>query len=217
MEKIVLVGAGGHCKVIIDIIKSVGKYDVVGVTDKNYFKGKFVLDIPIIGDDSILEELYYKGVKNAFVCIGALQNMGLRDKIFNKLKAIGFNIPVLIHKDAIVSSYACISFGTCVMPGAIINSGACIGENCIVNTGAVIEHDCKLQRNTHISSKACIAGGVSVGHDTNIGMGSSIIQSLQIGNNVIIGAGTVVIDNIVDNAVAVGVPSKIIKYKNGSR
>ena len=213
MEKIVLVGAGGHCKVIIDIIKSVGEYDIIGVTDTTFRGQKLVLDIPIIGDDSILKKLYNDGVKNAFVCIGALQNIKLRDKIYNKLKDIGFNIPVLIHKDAIVSSYASIAAGTCVMPGAIINPGVFIEENCIINTGVVIEHDCKIQRNTHISPKACIAGAVKVGHDTHVGMGSCIIQALHIGNNVIIGAGAVVINNVVDNVVAVGVPSKIIKRR----
>jgi sugar O-acyltransferase (sialic acid O-acetyltransferase NeuD family) len=213
MEKIVLVGAGGHCKVIIDIIKSDSKYDIVGVTDRAYATShdKFVLDIPIIGDDSSLEELYKNGVKNAFVCVGALQNIPIRDVIYNKLKDIGFNIPVLIHKYAIVSSYANIASGTCVMAGAIINPGAFIGENCIVNTGAVIEHDCTVQRNTHISPSASIAGGVSVGFSTHIGMGSTIIQGVHIGNNVVIGAGAVVIENIVDNVTAVGVPSKIIK------
>ncbi|MBU3161217.1 acetyltransferase [Clostridium frigoris] len=213
MEKIVLVGAGGHCKVIIDIIKSVGKYDIIGVTDTTFRGEKLVLDIPIIGDDSILKKLYNDGVENAFVCIGALQNIRLRDKIYNKLKDIGFNIPVLIHKDTIVSSYASIASGTCVMPGAIINPGVSIEENCIINTGVVIEHDCKIQRNTHISPKACIAGGVKVGHDTHVGMGSCIIQALHIGNNVIIGAGAVVINNVVDNVVTVGVPSKIIKRR----
>ncbi|MBU3101683.1 MULTISPECIES: acetyltransferase [Clostridium] len=213
MEKIVLVGAGGHCKVIIDIIKSVGEYDIIGVTDTTFRGQKLVLDIPIIGDDSILKKLYNDGVKNAFVCIGALQNIKLRDKIYNKLKDIGFNIPVLIHKDAIVSSYASIAAGTCVMPGAIINPGVSIEENCIINTGVVIEHECKIQRNTHISPKACIAGAVKVGHDTHVGMGSCIIQALHIGNNVIIGAGAVVINNVEDNVVAVGVPSKIIKRR----
>lgn len=213
MEKIILVGAGGHCKVIIDIIKSVGKYDIIGVTDTTFRREKFVLDIPIIGDDSILKKLYNDGVKNAFVCIGALQNIRLRDKIYNELKDIGFNIPVLVHKDAIVSAYTSIAFGTCVMPGAIINPGVSIEENCIVNTGVVIENDCKIQRNTHISPKACIAGGVRVGHDTLIGMGSCIIQALHIGNNVIIGAGAVVINNVADNVVTVGVPSKIIKSR----
>lgn len=213
MEKIVLVGAGGHCKVIIDIIKGAGKYDIEGVTDKVYGNEEFVLDIPIIGDDSILEGLYKRGIKNAFVCVGALQNIFIRDKIYEKLKAIGFNIPVLIHKDAIVSPYAQIGQGTCVMPGAIINPCALIEENCIINTGAIIEHDCLIRRNTHISPKACLAGGVSVGCNSHVGMGSSILQALHIGSNVIIGAGAVVIEDIVDNVVAVGVPSKIIKCR----
>ncbi len=126
MEKIILVGAGGHCKVIIDIIKSSYKYDIVGVTDRAYVYGedKFVLDIPIIGDDSILEGLYESGVTSAFVCVGALQNISIRNNIYNDLKDIGFNIPVLMHKNAIVSPYANIASGTCVMPGAIINPGA---------------------------------------------------------------------------------------------
>jgi sugar O-acyltransferase (sialic acid O-acetyltransferase NeuD family) len=215
MEKIVLVGAGGHCKVIIDILRSTEKYIIVGVVDKAYAfdEEKFVLDIPIIGDDSILAKLYMSGVKNAFVCVGALENIGLRDKIFNNLKAIGFNIPVLTHNHAIVSPYANIGAGTCIMAGAIINPGTLIGENCIVNTGAIIEHDCKIQRNSHISPKACIAGGVAIGCNTHIGMGSSIIQTVHIGNNVIIGAGAVVIEDIIDNVVAVGIPSKIIKCR----
>jgi sugar O-acyltransferase (sialic acid O-acetyltransferase NeuD family) len=215
MEKIILVGAGGHCKVIIDIIKSTKNYNIVGVTDKTYAQGeeKHVLDIPIIGDDTILKELYNNGVKNAFVCIGALQNIEVRDKIFNNLKALGFSMPVLIHNHAIVSPYANVHDGTCIMAGAIINPGALIEENCIVNTGAIIEHDCIVQRNTHISPRACIAGSVNIGYNTHIGMGSSIIQSVHIGNNVIIGAGAVVIENIVDNVVAVGIPSKIIKCR----
>jgi sugar O-acyltransferase (sialic acid O-acetyltransferase NeuD family) len=213
VEKIVLVGAGGHAKVIIDIIKSRSNYEIVGVTDKDYSYGDFVLDIPIIGDDSILEELFNTGVKNAFICVGALQDILVRDKIYMKLKDIGFNIPVLIHKDSIVSQYAEISAGTCVMAGAIINPGACVGENCIINTGAVIEHDSKVQRNTHISPRVCIAGGVSIGSGTHVGMGSCIIQGVHIGSNVIIGAGAVVICNIEDNVTAVGIPSKIIKRR----
>jgi sugar O-acyltransferase (sialic acid O-acetyltransferase NeuD family) len=215
MEKIVLVGAGGHCTVIIDIIKSAKKYEIVGVTDKAYVLGEenLVLDIPIIGDDGILIELYKSGVKNAFVCVGALQNIEVRDKIYNNLKTIGFNIPALIHRDAVVSPYANIAGGTCVMAGAIVNPSASIEENCIVNTGAIIEHDCKIQRNTHISPKACIAGGVNVGYNTHVGMGSSIIQAINVGNNVIIGAGAVVIESIVDNVTAVGIPSKIIKCR----
>lgn len=212
MKKIVLIGAGGHCKVIIDIIRSKNEYEIVGVTDKNEATDK-VLDIPIIGDDSILRKLHYDGVEYAFVCIGALNNLNLRNIIHNKLKKIGFKFPVLIHKNTIVSEYAHIEAGTCVMPGVVINAGATIKDNCIVNTGAIIEHDCIIGRNTHISPKTSIAGASIIGDNCHIGIGSSIIQCIKIGNNVTIGAGAVVINNIKDNSLAVGVPAKIIKTK----
>lgn len=211
MKKIVLIGAGGHCKVIIDIIKSMGEYEIVGITDKR--SNASVLGIPIIGNDSALSEIYNDGVKCAFVCIGALNNINNRNIIYNKLKDTGFVIPVLVHKTAIISEFSHVDKGTCVMAGAIINAGATIGENCIINTGSVIEHDCKIENNTHISPNVSIGGGVSIGFNCHIGIGSSVIHQKTIGNNVTIGAGSVVIENIADNLLAVGVPAKVIKIK----
>lgn len=212
MKKIVLIGAGGHCKVIIDIIKSTDDYEIVGVTDRN-INGN-VLDIPIIGDDTVLSELYNSGVKYAFVGIGALDNIQIRNNLYEKLKNIGFKLPVLIHKTAIISPFSHINEGTCVMAGAIVNPGTVVGKNCIINTGSVIEHDCKIGYNTHISPNVSVAGGVNIGCNTHIGIGSTIIQEKIIGNNVTIGAGAVVINDIADNSLAVGVPAKIIRVKN---
>lgn len=211
MRKIVLIGAGGHCKVIIDIIKSIGEYDIVGITDKNAKES--LLNVPIIGDDSVLQKIYNEGVKYAFITIGALSNMTIRNNIYINLKNIGFELPVLIHKTAVVSSFSKVGEGTCVMPGTIINAGASIGKNCIINTGVIIEHDCKIGDNTHISPNASVAGNVKVGFNTHIGIGSSIIQCKTIGNNVTVGAGAVVIDDIEDNSLAVGIPAKVIKTK----
>ncbi|ABS41833.1 acetyltransferase [Clostridium botulinum] len=212
MEKIVLVGAGGYCKVIIDIIRDNNAYEIIGITDKHIAE-KALLDISIIGDDNKLKEIYKHGVKNAFLCIGALGNLNLRNKIYNNLKEIGFKLPVLIHNTAIVSNYATIGEGTCIMPGAIINSEAKIGENCIINTGAIIEHDCIIEDNCHISPRAVLGGGVSIEKNTHIGIGATVIQGLEVGSNVTIGAGAVVISSIPDNVVAFGIPSKIKKYK----
>lgn len=212
MKKIVLLGAGGHCKVIIDILNSTNKYEIAGITDKS-IKGN-VLNIPIIGDDNVLPKLYREGVEYAFIGLGALSNMNIRNLLYSQLKKIGFKLPVLIHKAAVVSPYSHVSDGTCVMAGAIINPGADIGENCIINTGSVIEHDCKVGHNTHISPNAAVAGRVTIGSNTHIGIGSSIIQGITIGNNVTIGAGAVVISNIEDNSLAVGIPAKVIKMKN---
>lgn len=211
MKRIVLIGAGGHCKVIIDIIKSTNEYEITGITDKNV-KGN-VLNIPIIGDDNILKQLYNKGVHYAFICVGALNNISARDIINKKLKNAGFTLPVLIHKNSVVSEFAHIEHGTCVMPGAIINAGADVGENCIINTGSIVEHDCKIGSNCHISPNACVGGNVKIGDSSHIGIGSTVIQSINIGQNVTIGAGAVVISDIPDNCTAVGIPAKIIKSR----
>lgn len=211
MKKIVLIGAGGHCKVIIDIIKSTNEYDVIGITDK-ITKGT-LLSIPIIGNDNLLQQIYNEGIQYAFISIGSLNNLNIRNNIYKKLKNIGFNIPVLIHKTAVVSPFSHIQEGTCVMAGAIVNPGANIGKNCIINSGSIIEHDCKIGDNTHISPNVSIAGGVNVGFNTHIGIGSSIIQGKIVGDNVTVGAGAVVIDNIADNSLAVGIPAKVIKTK----
>jgi len=210
MKKIVLLGAGGHCKVIIDIIRSKNEYEIIGITSKDKAESK-IYDIPVIGNDDLLKSCFASGVKYAFITLGGLGNIQVRNKLFDMAKEIGFKIPILIHDQTVVSPHASIGEGTCVMPGVIINSGTSIGKNCIINSGAVIEHECVIGDNIHISPNVSIAGGVKIGNNTHIGIGSTIIQSLCIGSNVTIGAGAVVINNIKSDVVAVGIPAKIIK------
>lgn len=213
MEKIVLIGAAGHCKVIIDIINSMDLFDIIGITDNNKKKGENVCDVNVIGDDYMLCKLYNSGVKNAFICIGALNNMGIRNTIYNNLKKIGFNIPCIIHKSAIVSKHSTLGDGTCVMPGTVINADSIIGENCIINTSSIIEHECILKKNVHISPGACLCGNVKIGENTHVGAGSTVIQGITIGSNSIIGAGSVVINDVLNNSVVVGVPAKTLKRR----
>lgn len=212
MDKIVLIGAGGHCKVIIDIINSVGKYDIIGITDYNKDINN-IYDIPVIGNDDILGNLYSEGIHNAFICIGALGDIKIRNKIYENLKSIGYNLPVLIHNKAIVSPFSYIDEGTCVMAGSIVNSGASIGKNSIINTGAIIEHDCLIGNNVHISPGAILGGNVTVQDDVHVGLGANIIQGIKIETFSTIGAGSVVINNIGKNSTVVGVPAKDIKKK----
>lgn len=212
MKKIVLIGAGGHCKVIIDIIKSKNEYEIIGITSRNSGESK-ICDVPIIGNDDLLKQYLNSGIEYAFIAVGGLEDIKLRNKLLNMVKSLGFKIPVLIHDKAIVSVYSSIGEGTCVMPGAIINAGATIGDNCIINSGAIVEHDCIISDNTHISPNASIAGGVKIGKDSHVGIGSSIIQNLSIGCNVTIGAGAVVVEDVENNLVVVGTPAKVIKRK----
>lgn len=209
MEKIVLIGGGGHCKVIIDILRKGNKYEIVGICDRNV--GDKIMGVPVIGDDSVLPQLLKSGIKNAFICIGALGNPQKRINIMNNLVELGFKLPTVIHPKAIISEEVLIEDGTCVMAGAVINAGAKIGKLSIINTSSVVEHDCVIEQNVHISPRACICGSVTIRSNTHIGAGSTIIQEIKIGKNSIIGAGAVVIRDIEDNSKAVGVPAKIIK------
>lgn len=209
MEKIVLIGGGGHCKVIIDIINSTKKYEIVGICDRVI--GSIINGVEVIGNDDILPQLYKDGVKNSFICIGGIGNPQKRINIQNNLKKIGFNLPSVIHSNAILGSEVYLGEGTCVMAGAIINASAKIGELGIINTGAVIEHDCNIENNVHISPRACLCGGVNVGFNTHIGAGATVNHLVKIGNNVIVGSGSVVTKDIKDRCTVVGVPYKIIK------
>ncbi|HPT67980.1 MAG TPA: acetyltransferase [Bacillota bacterium] len=212
MKKIVLIGGGGHCKVIIDLLKEINGYQIVGITEKNSAK-KQVLGIPVLGDDLILEELYNKGVNYAFITLGVIDNLLQRKVLFEKVKALGFQFPVLIHPAATVAQSAHIGAGTCLLAGAVVNAAAKIGENVIVNTGAIIEHDCIVGSNVQIAPGAILAGQVEVKDNSFIGMGCKIIQGVVIGENSIIGAGSVVTKSIPANSVAYGVPA-VIKRKN---
>lgn len=213
MKKIVLIGAGGHCKVIMDIINSSLKYEIVGITDKSYPSSEALYGVNIIGSDDILEQIYDEGVEYAFICVGAMRNIHLRNNLYKRLKDIGYKLPVLIHSKAVVSEHSILGEGTCVMAGAIVNSGAKVGNNSIINTGAIVEHDSIVGNNSHICPGAVLAGNVVIGDNCEIGIGSSIIQGIKIGENTSIGAGSVVIRDVDKGSVAAGVPAKVFKIK----
>lgn len=210
-EKIILVGGGGHCKVVASIIIENNKYEIIGISDLKTEIGKEILGIKINYTDEQLEKLYKNGIKNAFVTVGSVGNPELRIKLFNKIKNIGFNIPIIVSRNAIISTNVVIGEGTVIMPGVIINPGVKIGKNCIINTGAIIEHDCIIEDNVHIAPGVTLSGGIKIGKNSHIGTGASIIQNVNIGENVIVGAGSVVIKNVMDNIKIYGVPAKIKK------
>ncbi len=209
MQGIVLLGAGGHCKVIIDIIESSNKYKIIGIIDKNKNSEK-VLGYNVLGDEGLLEIILNKA-ENAVVSLGHVKFMQTRHYLFQKLVNLKFKLPVLVHKHSVVSQYTKIGFGTCIMAGSVINPAVTIGENCIINTASIIEHDCTIHNNVHVCPKAAILGGVTIESNSFIGAGSYILPNLNIGKNVIIGAGSVVLSDVSDNCTVVGVPGQVIK------
>ncbi len=207
-NKIILVGGGGHCKVVLSILLENKKYEIVGIFDQQNKIGRKILGIDIKYTDDQLEKVHKKAM-NAFVTLGSIGKSEKRIFLFNKLKNIGYTLPIIISKYAVISKETHIGEGTVVMPGAIVNPGAIIGKNCIINTGSIIEHDCIIGDHVHIAPGVTLSGGVRIGNKSHIGTGSSIIQNIKIGKNVIVGAGSVVIKNILDNTKVYGVPAKI--------
>jgi len=211
-KKIVLIGGGGHCKVVVSILKKLDNFEIVGIVD-NYKAGSLISGIKIIGTDDDLEDIYKSGIHDALITVGSTKDNTKRCRLFNMAREIGYNFPIIISPEAIVDKSVRIDEGTVIMLGCIINIDSFIGKNCIVNTGAIIEHDCKIGNHCHIAPGVHISGEANIGELSFLGIGATIIQGIKIGKNVTIGAGSVVIKNILDNVIAVGNPVKIIKIK----
>lgn len=179
-KKIVLIGGGGHCKSVIDVVEQENKYEIIGVIDTEENIGKKVLDYQIIGCDNDLSEVF-KICKNAVISVGHIKSNALRVSLFEKAKKIGFNMPVIISPLAYVSRYSKIGEGSVVFHHALINSNVEVGKNCIINTKALIEHDSIVGDNCHISTASVINGGVVVKENTFFGSNSVSKEYVKIG------------------------------------
>lgn len=183
-----LYGAGGHAKVIIDILKS-NQIIVDGLFDDQDGIGE-LLGYPVFSSSDVRAPL--------IVSIG---NNQMRQRIALSLR---LEYGQAIHPSAIVSEMSRVAEGTVVMQGAIIQSCAVIGRHCIINTGASVGHDCRIADFVHISPHATLCGNVSIGEGTHIGAGTTVIPGVTIGKWCVIGAGSVVTHNIPDEVLAFG-------------
>lgn len=185
MDDIVLVGFGGHAKSVADCIEREGKYHIVGYTDSEERKSKY----KYLGADDILQNLFEAGVKNAVVGIGFIGKGGLRERIYNNLKRVGFNLPVIIDPSAVISDSVNIDEGSFIGKCAVVNAGVEIGKMVIINTKALVEHGCQIGDFSHVSVAAVLCGQVKVGKSAFIGANSTVIQCREIKENQIVPAG----------------------------
>lgn len=208
-EKVLIIGAGPHARVIADILSYDATKEVVGYLDKDSSRtGTCIHGVPVVGDDSYLDDpKKRKTFDSVIMGLGGnlLPQRSLLDK---KIKGLQLKTAKAIHPQATVARSATISEGTVVMAGAIINPGAVIKENCVVNTGAIVDHDCIIEEGTFVQPGAVLAGNVHVGKDSTIGMGAKILETRTIGENSIIGAGSVVTKDVPSHVVMVGIPAR---------
>lgn len=209
MEKIIIIGGGGHAKVLISIIKKSLQFELAGYVDIND-QGE-ILGAQYLGDDNKLKEIFSQGIFNAGVGVGQVTVTQKRFDIVQKIKEIGFKFPVIVSKDAIVNEDVLIGEGSQLFDGAVINSGTRIGNFSIINTKATVEHDCTVGDYCHVATSAVLSGGVEVGDFSMIGSNSVIVQYKKITSKCMIGSGCVVTKNISEEGVYIGNPARKLK------
>ena len=200
MDKILLIGAGGHARSCIDVLEEENQFEIAGLIEKGESIFNESLGYPVIGTDDDLKVLRQQ-YSNALITVGQIKSPKIRTKLFQLLKELDFTLPVIVSSQAYVSKHAQIGEGSIIMHGVIINANAKIGNNCIINNRALIEHDTVIGDHCHIATGATINGEVSVGNETFIGSGAVIRQAISIGKNCVIGAGVVLKNDIESDKV----------------
>ena len=205
-EKIILVGGGGHCKSVIDVIEAEGKFEIAGIIDTKEKIGTDVSSYKVIGSDDDLEQLSKKYI-NFFVSLGYIKSNTSRIRIFNSLQSLGVTLPTIISPRAYISHNAIIGKGTIVMHDAFVNSGANIGEACILNTGCIIEHDVTIGNHSHISTGAIVNGNCIININCFIGSNAVINNGIETAPGTLVASGSVITEKTKPNSLYAGNPA----------
>lgn len=203
-RRLVVVGAGGHAKVVIEAIRAVGLWEIVGLIDPSP-AAKSALGIPVLGGDEVLPALLDDGVSVAVIALG---RNALREQLGRRMHQMGFDLPTIVHPSALVSPSATLGAGVVVMARAVVGTEAIVSDFAIVNTGAVLDHDNVIGVAAHVAPGCALAGNVSVGDRSLVGVGSSVRPEVRIGVDAVIGAGSAVVTDVPDGAVVGGAPAR---------
>lgn len=213
-DQIILVGGGGHCKSVIDVIEAEGLYQIAGIVDVAEKVGSSLLGYSVIATDNDLVHLA-KDVKNFCVTVGHIKSNALRRSLFVHLKNLGVNLPVIKSPHARVANYTAIGEGTVIMHRAVVNTSATVGACCILNTGCVIEHDVTVGNFCHIAPLSAVNGSCVIEEDCFVGSNAVIIPGITIRRNSLIAAGAVILSDVDENSMYAGNPGRRKKTKHG--
>lgn len=206
-QPLLLYGASGHAKVVIDIVEKEASYRIKGIIDDNQdLWGQELLGYPIIGGFRSLES------QNDVDILIAIGENSIREHVSERLAAQGFSFARAIHPSASLAGHVTIGEGSVVMAGAVINTDSRIGKHVIVNTCASVDHDCLLEDTVHIAPGAHLCGGCTIGKRTVVGAGATVIPNITIGCHVSIGAGSTVVKDVSDNVMVLGTPARVVKH-----
>jgi len=207
---LVLLGAGGHAKVVLEAIHAVGAYTVVGLVDPHP-PSRLVLGVPVLGGDEVLVDLKRQGVSAAVVALGG---NAVRQRVAAQLLALGFDLPPIVHPAALISPSAGIGAGAVVMARAVVGTQTRLADLVIVNTGAVIDHDNDIGAAAHVAPGCALAGAVRVGARALVGVGSAVRPGVTIGADAIIGAGSAVVADVPAGLTVGGAPARPLRERH---
>jgi sugar O-acyltransferase (sialic acid O-acetyltransferase NeuD family) len=206
VDKMIVIGGGGHAKVLMTVLKKSGRYQILGYTDPKDHGS--LLNFPYLGDDSVLAQ--HKDAALAFG-IGCVDLTSPRSAILKKLFSLNHSMPAILSKDAVINEGVQIGKASVVYDGAVIQTGTKIGEGVIINSRASIDHDCVIGSFTHIAPGVTMSGNVQVGENSLIGVGSTLLQAVKIGSNVLIAAGSTVLTDCLEAGTYMGYPAKKVR------
>lgn len=210
--RMVVIGAGGHAKVVIEAIRASGLGDIYGLIDPAPTT-RTVLGLPVLGGDELLPTLKAQGVTAAVIALG---NNTVRQRIGLRLRELGFGLPTVVHPSAVISPSAHLGEGVVIMARAVIGTEAEIGDFAIINTSASLDHDNIIGAAAHIAPGCALAGNISVGERTLVGVGSAVRPGVTIGADVVVGAGSAVVNDIPAGAIVVGAPARSLVRRRDS-
>jgi len=215
MKNIIVIGASGHSKVIVDILEKSGKWNILGYIDSFKTESTF-FGYPILGTEKDISAISKE--KTIFGGVISIGDNWTRFQMMEKIKenSPDFKFISAIHPNAILGRGVKVGNGSVIMAGAILNPDSEIGMHSIINTSSIIEHDSKVGDFSTISPNVAIGGNVKVGNFSTIGISATLKHGVEIEDDVVIGANSVVLNNIKKNSMAYGIPAKIIRNRKRS-
>lgn len=204
-RSIVVWGGGGHGHVVVDLLRVLGGWDVVGILDNRNPPGTRIMDVPVLGDADQLPLLRKQGVAHVAVAIG---EPAARADMLARARALGFEMPTLVHPSCVVSPAAVLGPAGVLCAGAVVGPQTVLGDGVVLNTRASVDHDVRLGDFAHVAPGATVCGFVAIGRETWIGAGAVVRDHLVLGDRVVVGAGAVVLNDVAAGLTVYGCPAQ---------